>query len=185
MNLTFLILIVLSLSLGIFELAFTLGKTFSRIKIVKVIKIAGILVLLQIPALVAGWFSGEKIEDLVKNYDLWIPVTLLTALGMKMIFESIRHLKNLKKFKSLTVMMIPGIIVAIFFDMIIVGLTVAFYSNKLLPVLTIFGFISLTAAIAGIYWGKTTKLKYGLPSKILGGLVFISLGINYWLTMQF
>src|SRR5690554_6805575 len=114
MNLTLLILIVLSLSLGIFELAFSLGKTFSRIKILKVIKIAGILVLLQIPALVAGWFSGEKIEDLVKNYDLWIPVTLLTALGMKMIFESIRYFKNLKKFKSLTVMMIPGIIVAIF-----------------------------------------------------------------------
>jgi putative Mn2+ efflux pump MntP len=185
MNLTFLILIVLSLSLGIFELAFSLGKTFSRIKIIRVVKIAGILVLLQIPALVAGWFSGEKIENLIKSYDHWIPISLLIALGMKMIFESIRYFKNLKKFKSLTVMMIPGIIVAIFFDMIIVGLSVAFYSNKLLPVLAIFALMSLPAAMAGIYWGKTTQLKYGIPSKILGGLVFISLGINYWLSIQF
>ncbi len=80
-------------------------------------------------------------------------------------------------------MMIPGILVAILFDLIIVGLSVALYSNKLFPLLAVFGIVSLIVAVAGIYWGKSTRLKYGLPSKILGGLVFISLGINYLLNM--
>ncbi|WP_372949974.1 hypothetical protein [Mariniphaga sp.] len=49
--------------------------------------------------------------------------------------------------------------------------------------MAVFGIVSLIVAVAGIYCGKSTRLKYGLPSKILGGLVFISLGINYLLNM--
>lgn len=185
MNLFILLLIILSLLLGILEISFSIGKTFSRINLKKALKIAAFLVLLQIPALLAGWFSGEKTEFLIKNFDHWIPLTLLPALGLKMIFESIRYFKNFQKFKSVTAVMIPGIILTILFDMVIIGFIIAFLSINFVRVLPLLGFISLITIISGVYWGKSSRSKYGFPIKIIGGLVFIGIGLNYWLTLPF
>lgn len=185
MNIFTLILIAVSISFGIFEISMSAGKTLSRIRFWQATKVAFILVLLQIPVLLIGWFSGEKFEDLIHSYDHWIPLALFGALGLKMVFESLRNYNNRKKIKSLTINMLPGIILAILFDALLIGISFAFFDHRLLLILLTIGALTFLAALTGIFWGKKSRFAFICPAKIWGGFLLIGICVNLLLKLPF
>lgn len=183
MNTFTLILIAVSISFGIFEISMSAGKTLSRIRFWQAAKVAFILVLLQIPVLLIGWFSGEKFDDLIHSYDHWIPLALFGALGLKMVFESLRHYNNRQKIRSLTINMLPGIILAILFDALIIGISFAFFDHRLLLILLTIGVLTFLAALAGIFFGKKSRFILSYNTKIWGGFLLIGICVNLLLKL--
>lgn len=185
MNIFTLILIADSISFGIFEISMSAGKTLTRIRFWQATKVAFILVLLQVPVLLIGWFSGEKFEDLIHRYDHWIPLALFGALGIKMVFESLRNYNNWKKIKSLTINMLPGIILALLFDALLIGISFAFFEHRLLLILLTIGVLTFLAALTGIFWGKKSQFVLSYPAKIWGGFLLIGICVNLLLKLPF
>lgn len=183
MNILTLILIAVSISFGIFEISMSAGKTLSRIRFWQAVKVAFILVLLQIPVLLIGWFSGEKFEVLIQSYDHWIPLALFGALGIKMVFESLTHFNNRKKIKSLTINMLPGIILAILFDALLIGISFAFFDHRLFLILFSIGILTFLATLAGIFWGKKPRFALSYHTKIWGGFLLIGICVNLLLKL--
>jgi putative Mn2+ efflux pump MntP len=161
------------------------GKTLSRIRFWQAAKIAFILVLLQIPVLLIGWFSGEKFEDLIHSYDHWIPLALFGALGLKMLFESLRHFNNRKKMNSLTINMLPGIILAILFDALLIGISFPFFDHHLVLILLTIGVLTFLTVLAGIFWGKKSQFQLNYHTKIWGGFLLIGICVNLFLKLPF
>ncbi|SHE97750.1 Putative Mn2+ efflux pump MntP [Mariniphaga anaerophila] len=183
MSILTLILIAIAISLGILEISMSAGKALSRIRFWQAVKIAFILVLLQTPVFLIGWVSGNKFEDLIHSYDRWVPLALLSALGIKMIFESLRHFNNKGKIRSLSVTMLPGVFLAILIDALLVGISFAFFSQKLLLTLLVVGLLTFLATIAGILWGKAPQSKLSFHTKILGGFLLIGICVNLLLKL--
>jgi putative Mn2+ efflux pump MntP len=161
------------------------GKTLSRIRFWQAAKIAFILVLLQIPVLLIGWLSGEKFEDLIHSYDHWIPLALFGALGLKMLFESLRHFNNRKKMNSLTINMLPGIILAILFDALLIGISFAFFDHRLVLIMLAIGVLTFLIVLAGIFWGKKSQFHLNYHTKIWGGFLLIGICVNLLLKLPF
>jgi len=183
-NILLILLMILGLSLGIFENSLVTGKTLSKINFMQALKVAFILILIQIPVLIAGWFSGEKFEAIVQNYDRWIPLSLLAAIGIKMIFESFKLNSKLQKLKSLTINLLLGIVLAILIDSLLIGMSFAFFNYDLLLILLISTVVSFFAALLGLVLGKKMNKKFQSQIKIIGGFILIGSCLNLLLLPQ-
>jgi len=183
-NILLILLMILGLSLGIFENSLVTGKALSKINFMQALKVAFILILIQIPVLIAGWFSGEKFEAIVQNYDRWIPLSLLAAIGIKMIFESFKLNSKLQKLKSLTINLLLGIVLAILIDSLLIGMSFAFFNYDLLLILLISTVVSFFAALLGLVLGKKMNEKFQSQIKIIGGFILIGSCLNLLLLPQ-
>lgn len=183
-NILLILLMILGLSLGIFENSLVTGKALSKINFMQALKVAFILILIQIPVLIAGWFSGEKFEAIVQNYDRWIPLSLLAAIGIKMIFESFKLNSKLQKLKSLTINLLLGIVLAILIDTLLIGMSFAFFNYDLLLILLISTVVSFFAALLGLVLGKKMNKKFQSQIKIIGGFILIGSCLNLLLLPQ-
>ncbi|MCD6288393.1 MAG: manganese efflux pump, partial [Candidatus Hydrogenedentes bacterium] len=80
--------IAVGLAMDAFAVSITSGITIKRLKIKHALIIAACFGGFQafMPAL--GWFIGHGLRDIVEEIDHWVAFVLLSAIGLKMIYES-------------------------------------------------------------------------------------------------
>ncbi|MCG6188465.1 manganese efflux pump MntP [Maribellus maritimus] len=168
------ILIVTALSMGVLEISLSTGKTLSRIRFNQSVKVALALIILHIPVLIVGWYSGEKLEDLLTRYESWIALAILALLGLKMIIESLVR-KN--KLRSVSLIVLLGMILAALFDALIIGISLALLNLNILTVAMISGVVLFFATTLGILRGRSLIGKRLYYIKAWGGVMLFLLGI--------
>lgn len=131
-----------------------------------------------------GWLCGIYFESYIKFIDHWIGFILLSLLGGKMIYESLKEdnhetavecsldeeaLKN----KDLLVLAVATSI-----DALAVGISFAFLNVDIVTSITVIGIVTFITCFAGVYLGKALGNILKKYSEIIGGVILIFIGFK-------
>ncbi|MFA8436390.1 MAG: manganese efflux pump MntP family protein [Marinifilaceae bacterium] len=172
------LLIALGLSVDSFAASVSSGLAIKRIQFLQAVKIAFFLAVFQAGMPLIGWYAGLGLKDIIKEYDHWIAFGLLSALGAKMIWESINGKDEENNFNPLKLMVLIGISIATSIDALVIGVSFALLDLAIIiPILAI-GIVTFIASMLGMLLGKKLGDKFSQKFEILGGIVLIGIGLR-------
>jgi len=171
------LLIALGLAMDSFSVSIANGLATKTFKISKALTIALFFGLFQGLMPIFGWLAGEYIADYISAFDHWVAFALLTIIGVKMIYESIRN-KPAKFLRAYTLKVILVLSIATSIDALAVGLSFSFLDISIFFPAIIIGVITFFLSFFGVYvggkFGKVLKNRI----EILGGLILIIIGLK-------
>ena len=177
--------LALSLSFDSFAVSVSSGLMLPGIRFFKACIIAFSLAFFQAVMPLIGWLAGISIRDYLGEYDHWIAFGLLSALGIKMIIESLKSEEQRNNFHPLKPVVLLTMSIATSIDALIVGVSFAFIETPdqplwlaiLLPVFVI-GSVTFIMSMLGILFGKKAGSKLGKRMEMLGGVILIGIGVK-------
>ena len=171
-----LFLLGIGLSFDTFAVSISCGLTDEKISFWQAARIAIFFAFFQATMPLLGYFLGSKVRNLIEPVDHWVAFTLLSLIGLKMIWESFKA--DAEKFNPHDVKVILTMSLATTVDAFIVGITFAFTQINLLQATIIIGMVTFLAAMLGMLFGKKIGSKLGKKAEILGGVILIVIGLK-------
>lgn len=192
MSLVSVLLTSFALSMDAFAVSITKGMTMKNITKKIAFKIAFFFGLFQGGMPLIGWLLGISFEKYIKTFDHWIALILLSFLGVKMIYESIKENKKDEvamdleinglnqntstvdiKTKDLLVLSVATSI-----DALAVGVSFAFLNISIIEVVTSIAIITFLVCFTGVLIGKKIGPILKNYAEIIGGIILIFIGLN-------
>lgn len=192
MSLISILLTSIALSMDAFAVSITKGMTIKNITTKLAFKIAFFFGLFQGGMPLIGWALGISFEGYIKAFDHWIALILLSFLGIKMIYESIKgededevaldiaqdntqnnFNENDIKTKDLIVLSVATSI-----DALAVGVSFAFLNISIVSVVSAIAIITFIVCFIGVLIGKQIGPILKNYAEIIGGIILIGIGIN-------
>lgn len=127
---------------------------------------------------VLGWLAGSSLADLVSGVDRWIAFGLLSFIGGKMIYESVRKEENEKGSNPLSLYVLLMFSIATSIDALAVGVSFAFLGVFILNPIIAIGVITFLLSFLGVFAGNRFGQICKNKVKIVGGLILIGIGIK-------
>jgi putative Mn2+ efflux pump MntP len=170
-------LVALGLAMDSFSVSIANGLATRNFKISKALTIALFFGFFQGVMPVFGWLAGESIADLISAFDHWVAFGLLTIIGVKMIYESIRNKPN-NFLRSYNIKILLVLSIATSIDALAVGLSFSFLNVSILFPAIVIGLITFSLSFLGVYLGKSFGEILRNRIEILGGLILILIGLK-------
>jgi putative Mn2+ efflux pump MntP len=172
-----LLLVALGLAMDSFSVAIANGLSTKTFKITNALKISAFFGFFQGIMPLIGWVAGVHVADLISDFDHWVAFFLLTFIGSKMIYESIKN-KSDKLVSSLSIKVLLMLSIATSIDALAVGLS--FFLLKFsIPTLAIAtGIITFTLSFFGVYLGGRFGRILKNRVELLGGLILVIIGFK-------
>lgn len=170
-------LVAISLSFDTFAISVSSGLACQQIKFLETCKIALTLGFFHALMPLSGWFLGTKMGSYIANFDHWIAFGLLLFLGIKMIREAVKRVKE-KKFDPLKPFTLLIIAFATSIDALTVGFTFSLMHISIIITALVIGFVTFIASMTGIFIGKNFKTKTPELLDIIGGIILIGIGVK-------
>jgi len=152
----------------------------------QILRVAFAFGLFQFGMLVAGWYAGQTVVEIVEAYDHWIAFALLLLVGAHMLWEAIHgeeeHARRTDITRGLALLTLS---IATSIDSLGVGLSLAFVESKVWLAALIVGSVCFLITAAGFYTGKRVGGRLGRWADAIGGLVLIGIGIRILITHFF
>jgi len=175
MGILLILLISVSLSMDSFAVAIANGLTQYKVSISKTFQIALSFAIFQALFPYIGWLAGQSAINLINEVDHWVAFILLLIVGMKMIYDGIRHSEATGP-KELKLNLIIAQSIATSIDAFVIGISLAILNEAILiPVITI-GVTTFLFSFLGVQLGKMIGNKIGKSVAIFGGIVLIGIG---------
>lgn len=169
------VLIAIGLAMDAFAVSIAKGMIIQRKRRESALLLASFFGGFQMLMPVIGFLAGLSLREVIMGIDHWIAFSLLTIIGLKMIYDSLRK-EDGTKTESLKLRSLLTLSVATSIDALMVGLSFAFLQTAiLLPILAI-GSITSLLSITGFFFGCGLGRILGNKVKIVGGLILIVLG---------
>jgi putative Mn2+ efflux pump MntP len=178
MQIYFLILIAIGLSIDSFAVSVSCGLILNEISFRKALRIAFSLSVFQAVMPLIGWKIGKEIAFLIKDFDHWVAFGLLFIIGAKMLIDSFKSEELDKKMNPLNFKVLMGLSIATSIDALIVGVSFSVTDINLWLTAIIIGFTTGVFSMLGILFGKKTGLHFGKKMEILGGVILIFIGLK-------
>lgn len=172
-----LILIAIGLSFDTFAVSISTGLTNNKIRFLQGVKVALVLAFFQTLMPLIGWFGGVQLGRLMSDFDHWIAFGLLFLLGTKMIADTFKKEEE-RKINPMMLKVLIYLGLATSMDALVVGVSLALISTKIIIALAVIGFTTFMAAMIGMLLGKNATGKLGKKVEVLGGLILIGIGIK-------
>lgn len=178
MNFLEIILIAVGLSMDAFAVSVCGGLAIKNVKIKDAVKTGLFFGGFQALMPVLGYFLGSSFKNLISDYDHWIALLLLGAIGGKMIYEGVKgecdvYGSDFLKFKRLLFLAVATSI-----DALAVGITFSVINVSLLFPAVIIGLTTFIFSFNGIYIGKKFGCYFGKSVEVVGGIILIGIGIK-------
>jgi putative Mn2+ efflux pump MntP len=129
---------------------------------------------------VVGWFAGERLLVLIRNFDHWVAFGLLVLIGGRMIYESFELSDEEKacrpdqtQGKRLVLLALATSI-----DALAVGLSLGVVQTSIVYPAAIIGATSFVLTVVGAKVGPVVGRIVGRRAELLGGLILIGIGIK-------
>jgi len=126
----------------------------------------------------AGWYLGLGVEKYIKEIDHWLALGLLSAIGLKMIYEGNRKSTKTSTNTDLKLLVLIGQSIATSIDAFVVGISIALLNNPIIKPVFIIGTTTLLFSFSGLHLGKYFGKIIGKKIEIMGGLVLIGIGLK-------
>jgi putative Mn2+ efflux pump MntP len=171
------ILVALSLAMDSFSVSITRGLATARKTLFAEALIVGCFFGgFQAIMVFLGWAAGVNIVDFISGFDHWIAFGLLTVIGGRMIYESIKA-ESSKIVTSSGVVILLMLSIATSIDALAVGLSYSLLDISIvLPAIST-GMITFSLSVSGVYLGKRIG-RWVEKIGILGGLLLLGIGIR-------
>lgn len=127
---------------------------------------------------VIGWAAGRSFQSVMMTADHWIAFALLTIIGLKMIYESIKIKSEEDDVKSLTIYSLFTLSVATSIDAFAIGISFAMLEMSIVTPIIIIGCITFILSFLGVGFGKHVGKLLPKKIEIVGGIVLIAIGIK-------
>lgn len=127
---------------------------------------------------VVGWSAGLIFRPLVSTVDHFIAFGLLSAMGIKMIYEALQLDEWERSERSFTVYVLLGLSIATSIDALVIGMSFAFLNISIVKPVMVIGVITFFLTYMGIFIGNKFGKVFENKIEILGGLILIGIGFK-------
>lgn len=184
MNTLSLLSVSFAMSVDAFTASLTKGPHQSdSTKWLHAIKVGLIFGIIEGITPILGWLLGHIANRWIEQWDHWIAFSLLTLLGLKVLYEAIvqpdepasqaQHSTPAKKAKFYLVILTAF---ATSIDAMTIGVTFAFLNVNIWLAAFLIGLFTTIMATLGTLFGHYLSLKIGKFAEILGGIILIVIG---------
>ncbi len=175
-------IIALGLSADCFAVTLSGSVTMRTVSPIQALRTAFTFGFFQALMPVLGWLAGRTVVDLIADYDHWLAFVLLTLIGVRMIWQSLRGEEEAKQVDITRGLTLFTLAFATSIDALAVGLTFAFLEVNIVSASLIIGAVTFIISAFGFFLGKRAGQRLGKRAEILGGLVLIAIGLRILLT---
>jgi putative Mn2+ efflux pump MntP len=172
------LIIALGLSMDAVAVAIGMGLSIDTLRIRHGLIIGLFFGVFQAFMPVIGWAAGRSFQSVIITVDHWIAFALLTIIGLKMIYESIKIKSNDENTKSLTIYSLFTLSVATSIDAFAIGISFAMLEISIVTPIIIIGCITFIFSFLGVGFGKHVGKLLPKKIEIAGGIVLIGIGIK-------
>jgi len=178
MDLFSIILLAVALAMDAFSVSISSGLTLKKCGVKHAIILALFFGGFQAIMPVIGWFSGLQLQEIVKAFDHWIAFILLSAVGVKMIYESLSMQEDEEACTVFSLKNVFILSIATSIDAFAVGVTFAFLNVSIIEPIIIIGFVTFILSFLGFYIGKKIGHLFERKIEIIGGFILIAIGFK-------
>lgn len=178
--------LVLAFALGIdaFSVAVGAGAYLVKANIRQKFRLSFHFGLFQFIMPIIGWLAGANVARYIADYDHWVVFILLSAVGGKMVYESLKSDDGDKVDSDITRgLVMVGLSIATSIDALAVGFSMAVMRQEIMMPAIIIGIVAAAMTLFGIYIGEKASSKMGAKAEIIGGIVLIIIGIKNLITL--
>ena len=172
------VLIAVGLAMDAFAVSVTSGLTIQHLRIRHAVRIAFFFGAFQAVMPVLGWMAGLGIRNAIVEIDHWIAFGLLSLIGCKMIYESLRLNPIEKRVDPLKISILLILSLATSIDALVVGVTFAILDVSIIKPIIIIGTITFVLSFAGVIVGDRLGHFFEKKMETIGGLVLIGIGLK-------
>lgn len=181
MGLGSILFIALGLSMDAFAVSISSGARTRHRLLQNALLIALFFGAFQAIMPAVGWAAGCSFASLISQYDHWIAFGLLSALGGKMIYETLKDDEEESDGEgvlSLTLSLLLALSVATSLDALAVGVSFACINASILVPVLIIGVVTFLLSMAGVVLGHRCGNAFGKKFEVVGGLILIGIGLK-------
>ncbi len=171
-------LLGIGLAADAFAVSVTSGIAIERMKLHHAMLIAGFFGFFQALMPLIGWAVGGFARDYVSSFDHWIAFVLLSFVGGKMLYESLKNDDDKEPVNPLDIYVLFMLAIATSIDALAVGVTLSFVNVSIIEPVLIIGLITFVLSFAGTYIGKICGHLFEKKLEIAGALILIGIGIK-------
>lgn len=176
MNLFSIILLSVALAMDAFAVSVSCGISDKQNRYNVAIKCAFSFGFFQSLMSLLGYALADAAFKIIEPIDHWVAFILLTFIGLKMIYETIKHGETtaLTDFKSLIILSIATSI-----DAFVAGVTLVALDAPLTLSVILIGITTFVFSFVGVILGSVLcGTRYGRVFDVIGGIILIALGIK-------
>lgn len=168
--------IAVGLAMDAFSVSIASGVIIHKVAFKNAFKIALFFGIFQAFMPVVGWLTGLGLKGFISQIDHWIAFLLLSLVGIKMIYDSIRS-ETKKNFDPLNIYVLLMLSIATSIDALVAGITLSMVDISIVTPVLIIGVITFLFSFAGVYIGG--KLGHFFEKKIemFGGIILVMIGV--------
>lgn len=132
---------------------------------------------------IIGWAAGTSVRPWIEQWDHWLAFALLSIVGGRMIYESLRgdngepNRTDPTRGWSLVVLSIATSI-----DALAVGLSFAALGVRVWIPSAIIGLTAGVMTLLGTFGGRALGARFGSRMAVVGGIVLIAIGV--WILFE-
>ena len=178
MELVTIITIAVGLAMDAFAVSIVSGAAYKQLKIKHAFRLAVFFGGFQAIMPLIGYLAGLSVKEYIADYDHWVALGLLSAVGGKMIYESFKIKPAEKSFNPSNIFVLLVLSVATSIDALAVGITLPLLRVFIVTAVVIIGLITFAFSYVGVFIGKKFGHFFENKIKAIGGLVLIGLGIK-------
>ena len=172
------IIIAAGLAMDAFAVSVASGTAYKQLNVKHALRMAVFFGGFQAFMPLIGSLAGLSVKEYIANYDHWAAFGLLSAVGVKMIYESFKIDPAEKIFDPSSIFVLLILSVATSIDALAVGITLSLITSSVAAAVITIGLMTFVFSYLGVFIGK--KFGHFFESKIeaLGGLILIGLGLK-------
>ena len=178
MNMIMILFIAFGLAMDAFAVSITNGITIKHQRINNALKIGLFFGSFQALMPLIGWVAGIRLRGFISGFDHWVAFGLLSLIGGKMIYESMKIGSNDNEIKSLNVFVLLMLSIATSIDALAVGLSFAFLKISIVTPIIVIGIVTFILSFLGVLVGNKLGHFFEKKMEFLGGLILIGIGIK-------
>ena len=178
MHLSTIIVIAVGLAMDAFVVSIASGGAYKQLHVRYALRLAIFFGGFQAFMPIIGYLAGLSIREYIQDYDHWIAFGILSAVGGKMIYESLKIESVEKNMDPSNIFVLLALSVATSIDALAIGITLSLITSYIIIAVLIIGLVTFVLSYLGIIIGK--KFGHFFENKIeaLGGIILIGLGLK-------
>jgi len=176
MNLFSIVVLAFSMSADAFAAALGKGSVLDRVRLGDALRVGLVFGIVEAITPVIGWAAGLAASAYITAIDHWIAFGLLSAIGGKMIWDSMRHPTEPARAKRHSFGLLLMTAIGTSIDAMAVGVTLAFLNANIVVTALAIGLATFVMATIGILLGRVLGEKFGRIAETLGGVGLILIG---------
>jgi len=175
--------IAVGLSMDAFAVSISYGCSASRVPLKHTSMIAFFFGGFQAFMPVIGWYGGTLFAEYIKTYDHWVAFILLAYVGVKMLIEGIRGMKEdedscsvehfIMDYRKLFILSVATSI-----DALAVGLSLSLLGIEIFYPSAVIGLTTFAFSFAGVRMGCRLQEFFGKKVEIAGGVILLFIGVK-------